>query len=95
MYWAFLLAFGLGLVSSFIIIFLFLDFCSSFYFLFLVFFHGFINQYGERTEKGTGYWFFRSDRDLIDDQTGDVINNIINKILNYIIKNIISLLLII
>ena len=22
------------------------------------FFHGFINQYGERTRKGISYWFF-------------------------------------
>ena len=55
LYWAFLLAFGLGLVSGFIIIF-FSRF--PFKFFFFGFFHGFINQYGERTRKETGYWFF-------------------------------------
>ena len=58
LYWAFLLAFGLGLVSGFIIIFF-----SRFPFKFFFFgegggFHGFINQNSERTEKGTRYWFF-------------------------------------
>ena len=60
-------------------------------------FYDFINQYGEKIEKRTGYWLlvFWSDRDPTDGKIGDVINNIINKILNYTNKNIISLSLII
>ena len=63
MYWAFLLAFGLSIISGFIIIFFFQISFKNIYiyiyiFFFWVYFHGFINQYGKKTRKETGYWFF-------------------------------------
>ena len=87
-------------IYIYIYIYIFPNFHSRVFFFFLVgggCFYDFINQYGEKIEKRTGYWLlvFWSDRDPTDGKIGDVINNIINKILNYINKNKISLSLII